>query len=60
MQLLRATDLIGIESLAWRTGDMHLSETAMAEALAFLDGGNGPGLVVIDSATAFTCPKDGS
>ena len=60
MQLLRATDLIGIESLAWRTGDMHLSETAMAEALAFLDGGNGPGLVVIDSATAFTCPKDGA
>ena len=25
LQLLRATDLIGIESLAWRTGDMHLS-----------------------------------
>ena len=60
LQLLRATDLIGIESLAWRTGDMHLSETAMAEALVFLDGGNGPGLVVIDSATAFGCPKDGA
>ena len=60
LQLLRATDLIGVESLAFRTGDMHLSKTAMAEALVFLDGGNGPGLVVIDSATAFTCPKDGA
>ena len=60
MQLLRSTDLIGIESLAFRTGDLHLSETAMAEALAFLAGGNGPGLVVLDSATAFTCPKDGT
>ena len=60
LQLLRATDLIGIEALAWRTGDMHLSETAMTEALAFLAGGNGPGLVVIDSATAFACPKDGA
>ena len=39
---------------------MHLSETAMAEALVYLAGGNGPGLVVIDSATAFTCPKDGA
>ena len=60
LQLLRATDLIGIESLAFATGDLHLSETAMAEALAFLADGNGPGLVVIDSATAFTCPKDGA
>ena len=60
LQLLRATDLIGIETLAFRTGDMHLSETAMAEALEFLGGGSGPGLVVIDSATAFGCPKDAS
>ena len=60
LALLHATDLIGIEALAFRTGDMHLSETAMAEALVFLAGGNGPGLVVIDSATAFTCPKDGA
>ena len=60
LQLLRASDLIGVESLAFRTGDMHLSKTAMAEALVFLDGGSGPGLVVIDSATAFTCPKDGA
>ena len=60
LQLLRATDLIGIESLAWRTGDLHLSETAMAEALAFLACGSGPGLVVLDSATAFGCPKDGA
>ena len=58
LQLLRATDLIGVENLAWRTGDLHESETAMAEALAFLDGGNGPGLVVIDSATSHGCPKD--
>ena len=60
LQLLGATDLIGIETLAWRTGEMNQSETAMAEALAFLDGGNGPGLVVVDSATAFDCPKDGA
>ena len=60
LALLQATDLIGVESLAFATGDLHLSETAMAEALAFLAGGNGPGLVVIDSATAFTCPKDGA
>ena len=60
LQLLRATDLIGIESLAFRTGDLHLSESAMAEALEFLAGGNGPGLVVLDSATSFDCPKDGA
>ena len=60
LQLLRATDLIGVESLAFITGDMHESETAMAEALAFLAGGNGPGLVVLDSATSFDCPKDGA
>ena len=60
LQLLRATDLIGVESLAWRTGDLHESETAMAEAMAFLDGGTGPGMVVIDSATSFGCPKDGA
>ncbi len=60
LQLLRATDLIGCPELAWRTGEMHESETAMAEAMEFLDGGNGPGLVVLDSATAFGCPKDGA
>ena len=60
LQLLRATDLIGVDDLAWRTGDLHQSETAMTGALAFLDGGNGPGLVVIDSATSFGCPKDGA
>ena len=60
LQLLRATELIGTPELAWRTGDMHLSETVMAEALAFLAGGSGPGLVVLDSATAFLCPKDGA
>ena len=60
LQLLRATDLIGVDNLAWRTGEMHESETAMAEALEFLAGGSGPGLVVIDSATSFNCPKDGA
>ena len=60
LKILGAEDLIGIEALTFASGDLHLSETAMAEALAFLAGGNGPGLVVIDSATAFTCPKDGS
>ena len=60
LQLLRATDLIGVDDLAWRAGDVHESAIAMAEALVFLDGGNGPGLVVIDSATSFGCPKDGA
>ena len=59
LQILGAEELIGHEALAWRTGDMHLSETAMAEALEYLGGGNGPGLVVVDSVTAFGCPKDG-
>ena len=60
LQILGEEDLIGHEALAWRTGDMNLSPTAMAEALVFLGGGNGPGLVVVDSATAFLCPKDGA
>ena len=60
LQILDAEDLIGHEALAWRTGDMHLSPTAMAEALVYLGGGNGPGLVVVDSVTAFGCPKDGA
>ena len=60
LQILRATDLIGCPELAFRTGDMSKSETAMFEALDFLAGGNGPGLVVVDSATAFDCPKDGA
>ena len=61
LQRLRATDLIGVDDLAWATGDLHDSPTAMAEALAFLDfDANGPGLVVIDSATSFGCPSDGA
>ena len=60
LQLLRATDLIGAPEMVFKKGDLHLSEKAMYEALEFLDKGNGPGLVVIDSATAFTCPKDGA
>ena len=60
LQILGEGDLIGHEALAWRTGDMHLSPTAMAEALEYLGGGNGPGLVVVDSVTAFACPKDGA
>ena len=60
LQILRTTNFIGVEDLAWRTGDLLESPTAMIEALEFLDGGNGPGLVVIDSATSFGCPKDGA
>ena len=60
LQLLRATDLIGAPELVFCKGDLHLSERAMNTALEHLDKGNGPGLVVIDSATAFTCPKDGA
>ena len=60
LQLLKATDLIGCPELAFRTGEMQDSQTAMFEALDFLNGGNGPGLVVVDSATALGCPKDGA
>ena len=60
LQLLRATDLIGCPELAFRTGDMQDSQTAMFEALDFLARGTGPGMVVVDSATAFGCPKDGA
>ena len=61
LQILKATDLIGTPDLAWVTGDVHESETARADALAFLDFDTyGPGLVVIDSATSFGCPADGA
>ena len=60
LQLLRATDLIGAPNLKWITGDVQANPSALAEALEFLDGGNGPGLVVIDSATSFGCPSDGA
>ena len=60
LQILKATDLIGCPELAFRTGDMQDSQTAMFEALDFLARGNGPGMVVVDSATAFGCPKDGT
>ncbi len=56
LQLLRATDLIGHPNLKWITGDVQ----ANPSALAFLDGGDGPGLMVIDSATSFGCPSDGA
>ena len=60
LQLLKGSNLIGTPDLAWITGDIHDSPLAMAEALAHLQGGNGPGLVVIDSATSFGCPSDGA
>ena len=59
LELLRASDLIGAPELIFCTGDLHRSERAMYTAQEHLAKGNGPGLVVIDSATAFTCPKDG-
>ena len=60
LQLLKATDLIGTPELAWIAGDIQDRPAALAEALAFLDGGAIPGLVVIDSATSFGCPADGA
>ena len=60
LQLLRATDLIGHPNLKWISGEIQGSPAIMAEALAYLEGGSGPGLVVIDSATSFGCPKDGA
>ena len=60
LRLLRATDLIGAPELKFFTGDLHLWPRHMDRALEFLAKGNGPGLVMIDSATAFACPKDGA
>ena len=60
MAVLRATNFIGAPDLAFRTGDMQDSPLAMSEAIEFLADGTGPGLVVIDSATSFGCPKDGA
>ena len=60
LQLLKATNLIGHYDLKWASGDLTASPGALSEALEFLDGGSGPGLVVIDSATAHGCPADGA
>ena len=59
LQVLRPTDLIGHPALKWTNGDFQDNPEIMAQAIEFLDGGNGPGLVVIDSATSFGCPSDG-
>ena len=59
LQVLRATDLIGHPALKWTNGDFQDNPAIMAEALEGLGSGNGPGLVVIDSATSFGCPSDG-
>ena len=60
LQLLKATNLIGHHDLKWASGDLTASPGALSESLEFLDGGSGPGLVVIDSATAHGCPADGA
>ena len=60
LQVLRATDLIGHPALKWTDGAFLDAPAVMAEALEFLGGGNGPGLIVIDSATSFGCPSDGA
>ena len=59
LQVLRATDLIGHPALKWTNGDFQDNPAIMAEALEGLGSGNGPGLVVIDSATSFGCSSDG-
>ena len=60
LSLLRATDLIGHPSLLWVSGDLNKHPIATDEALMFLSAGERAGLVVIDSATSFGCPKDGA
>ena len=60
LQLLKATNFIGHPDLKWVTGDLTASASAMSEALDYLAGGAVPGLVIIDSATSFECPADGS
>ena len=58
LQLLKATNYIGHPAIKWVTGELTKSPTAMVQALAHLDSGDVPGLVVIDSATAHGCPAD--
>ena len=60
LQKLNATDLIGTPELKWATGELTEYPLALAEALTHLGGGNGPGLVVIDSAGSGGCPSDGA
>ena len=60
LQKLNATDLIGTPELKWATGELTEYPLALAEALTHLGGGNGPGLVVIDSAGSSGCPSDGA
>ena len=60
LQKLNATDLIGTPELKWATGDLTAYPVALAGALEHLAGGNGPGLIVIDSAGSGGCPSDGA
>ena len=60
--------LLGLDlSEYWREGRFKYlrpgpedSDLAMAEALAWIGGGDGPNLLVIDSAESAGCPSDGS
>ena len=60
LQTLNGTPFIGTPELKWATGELTEHPIALAEALAHLDAGNGPGLIVIDSAGSGGCPSDGA
>ena len=57
---LRATDLIGVDELAFVGGDLVSSETATGDALIWLSDSPLPALIVLDSAVSLGCPSDGA
>ena len=60
LQDIRATNWIGAPALRFVSGPLPANPEVMAEALGWLAEGNGPGLVIIDSATSAGCPSDGA
>ena len=65
---LRRANTMGMDIKAfWRDGlfkyikdDMSDSDRAMREAMEWLSGGDGPGLVVVDAAESSGAPSDGA
>ena len=60
LQKIGGTPFIGAPELKWATGELTDHSLAVAEALAHLADGTGPGLVIIDSAGSGGCPSDGA
>ena len=60
LQKLNGTPFIGAPQVKWATGELTDHSLAVAEVLAHLADGTGPGLMVIDSAGSGGCPSDGA